>query len=137
MSRAKWPRVGRLLDGLRHAFSTAGPHGPLTEADRELLHRLAGFVVRRRLSAPAILFLDSLRPLNYIGSQAMLFLRPFAEPFFAGKEYEQVAAILERRDGIHALIEAIEELSQAPAEPEASTQAQATSSKQAPSHKAQ
>jgi len=94
--------------GFRHAFALEGPHGPLTEADRELLRRLAFAIVRRRMSGPAVLFLQSVRPLNYIGSQAMHFLRPFLTPLFNPQQYERLAAILERREGISALIEAIE-----------------------------
>ncbi len=60
------------------------------------------------MGAPAVLFLSSLRPLNFVGSQAMLFLKPFLTPLFNTQQYERLAAILERREGISALIEAIE-----------------------------
>ena len=108
MSRARWPRIARLTKGLRHAFALEGPHGPLTEADRKLLQRLALAIVRRRMATPAILFLSSLRPLNYIGSQAMFFLRPFLTPLLDPQQYERLAAILERREGLAALIDAVE-----------------------------
>lgn len=108
MSNARWPRIGKLVAGLRHAFAVGGPHGPLTEADRELLRRLALAVVLRRMSTPALLFLQSVRPLNYVGSQAMVFLRPFLTPLFNQVDYDRLAAVLERREGIGALIEAIE-----------------------------
>jgi len=72
--------VDRLVAGLRHAFALDGPLGPLTDEDRALLARLAAKVVVRRMAGPAILFLESMRPLNYIGSQALVFLRPFLEP---------------------------------------------------------
>jgi len=96
------------VGGLRHAFAMAGPFGPLTETDREVLRRLALAIVRRRMGAPAILFLQSLRPLNYIGSQAMIFLRPFLTPLLNPEQYERLAQILERREGLAALIDAIE-----------------------------
>jgi hypothetical protein len=108
LSRAGWPRIARVVAGLRHAFATEGPHGPLVEADRELLRRLAAFIVRRQMANPALLFLESLRPLNYVASQALVFLRPFASPFFNEKDYERVSEILERREGLAALLEAIE-----------------------------
>ncbi len=100
--------MARLVAGLRHAFSTAGPHGPLTEADRELLRRLAKFIILRRMGTPAVLFLQSIRPLNYVGSQALQFLRPFLTAVFKPADYDRAAAILERREGVGALIEAIE-----------------------------
>jgi len=97
-----------LADAMRHAFSLENPLGPLDEADHALLSRLAGAVVRRRMETPAVLFLESLRPLNYLGSQALLFLRPLATTLFKPDEYERLTQILERREGLGALIEAIE-----------------------------
>ncbi len=96
------------MDGLRHAFSLESPHGPLTAEDRQLLTRLASWVVKRRLRLPAVLFLHSAKPLNYVGSQAMVFFRRFADVIFNPDEYDRVAQILERREGIDALIDAIE-----------------------------
>jgi hypothetical protein len=100
----------KLRQGLRHAFSLEGPYGPLTDRDRRLLERLAHAIVIRGMGTPAILFLGSVRPLNSIGSQAMVFLRPFLTPLlFNQEDYDGVAAILERREGIDALMDAIEE----------------------------
>jgi len=93
---------------LRHAFSLKSPHGEFTEEDHRLIRRLARTIDRRGMSAPAILFLESVRPLNYIGSQAMVFLRPFLTFLFSPQDVERLAQIVERREGIHAIIEAIE-----------------------------
>ena len=95
------------MDGLRHAFSTASPHGPLGEEDIALLNRLAGWVVKRQMCLPAIMFLESVKPLSAIGSQVMIFLRPF-NMFFKPEEYNRIAEIMERREGIDALINEIE-----------------------------
>ena len=108
MSKARSRRIDSLLAGLRHAFALDGPLGPLTGADRELLARLAAKIVARRMAGPAILFLESARPLNYIGSQALTFLRPFLEPFFNPADTKRLAEILERRTGLRALVRAIE-----------------------------
>ncbi|HUT32088.1 MAG TPA: hypothetical protein VNE39_01295 [Planctomycetota bacterium] len=112
MSKTKWPRVAKLRQSLRHAFSMKSPFGPLSEADRELLAQLALAIARRRMVGPAILFLESLRPLSYIGSQAMLFLRPFLTPLLNAERYDRLAEILERREGIEALVKAIERVSE-------------------------
>ena len=85
------------------------PHGPLTDDDRDLIGRLAEKIVARRMAFPAVLFLQSIQPLNAIGSQAMVFLRPFLTGlFFNPEQYDRLAAILERREGLGALVEAIE-----------------------------
>jgi len=93
---------------VRHAFALDSPHGALSEEDRELLARLAGAIVRRRMAMPAVLFLESVRPLSGIGSQAMVFLRPFLTPLLKPADYDRIAAILERREGVGALVEAIQ-----------------------------
>ena len=102
-------RWQRLREALRHAFDLKGPHGPLEQEDLDLLDRLAAKIIQRRMAMPAVLFLQSVQPLNAIGSQAMVFLRPFVTGlFFKLAEYDRVAAIMERREGISALISAIE-----------------------------
>jgi hypothetical protein len=101
--------LGRFRSGLRNAFSLESPHGPLTEDDLQLLAKLAGAIVSRGMAVPAVLFLGSVRPLNSIGSQALVFLRPFLSGPFHGADYDRMTAILDRREGIGALVEAIEE----------------------------
>ena len=85
------------------------PHGPLTDEDRDLIGRLAEKIVARGMALPAVLFLQSVRPLNAVGSQAMIFLRPFLTGlFFNPEQYDRLAAILERREALGALVEAVE-----------------------------
>ncbi len=98
----------RLRSGLKHAFSLEGPHGPLSQEDYELLRIVGRCIATRRMAAPAILFLGSLSPLNYVGSQALHFLHPFVSTLFSPDKYKRFAEIIERRDGISALIKEIE-----------------------------
>ena len=93
---------------MRHAFALDGLHGPLTDEDRVLLQRLALTIVARRMGVPALLLLNSMKPLNYIGSQAMTFLRPFLTPLFNRADYERLTRIFERRCGLSALADAVE-----------------------------
>ncbi len=109
MLKEKPPKFRRLIDGLRQAFSMESPHGPLTDEDLALLNKLAGKIVKRRMAGPATIFLQSVRPLNMIGSQVMIFLRPFLTPLFKQADYDRVSAIMERREGIGALMDAIDE----------------------------
>jgi len=95
-------------EGLKNAFSLESPFGPLTDQDRQLLAKLADAIVIRQMAMPALLFLGSVRPLNAIGSQAMVFLRPFLVPLFNAADYDRLTAVLERREGIAALIDEIE-----------------------------
>lgn len=79
----------------------------LDEQDLALVEKLADFVIRRGMAEPAIMFLESVKPLNFIGSQAMVFFRPIVTTFFSPKDYERLTQILEKRASIDILIEKI------------------------------
>jgi len=49
--------------------------------NEELINAVAGRVVRMRLGVPAVFFLESTKPLSFIGSQVLVFLQPFVEAF--------------------------------------------------------
>jgi len=94
--------------GFIHAFSTKAEADVLTPEDLGLLERVAAAVVKRGMTAPATVFLESLGPMNFLGSQALYFLTPIVEWAFNAKEVEQVARLLERRDTISRLITIID-----------------------------
>jgi hypothetical protein len=115
----KWDRV---REGLSHAFSTTSGAEVFTAEDLALLERVADAVVKRGMTAPATVFLESLGPMNFLGSQALHFLTPIVEWAFNAREVEQVARMLERRDTISRLIAIIETKSAPPAPQGASAQ---------------
>lgn len=108
----KWDRV---REELSHAFSTTSGAEVFTTEDLALLERVADAVVKRGMTAPATVFLESLGPMNFLGSQALHFLTPIVEWAFNAREVEQVARMLERRDTISRLITIIEAKSVPPA----------------------
>jgi hypothetical protein len=69
---------------------------------------MAEQVVRHRMTVPAILFLESVKPLSFVGSQALYFFEPMVRALFTVPEYERFAALLERRDTLEALLVKIE-----------------------------
>lgn len=79
-----------------------------SEEETALLNKVADAVVKRRLTAPALMFLESVRPLNFLGSQVMVFFQPIVSLAISIKEMEMLAQILERRRSIPFLIEIIE-----------------------------
>jgi hypothetical protein len=101
----KWDKIRTELS---HAFSTKSGPELFTTEDLILLERVADAVVKRGMAAPATVFLESLGPMNFLGSQALYFLTPIVEWAFQAKEVEQVARLLERRDTIARLIAIIE-----------------------------
>lgn len=72
------------------------------------MERIADMIVKRGMTAPATVFLESMGPMNFLGSQALHFLTPVIDCAFNAKEVEQVAHLLERRDSIVRLITLIE-----------------------------
>jgi len=75
---------------------------------RALLEKAATWIVRRGLTAPAILFLETGKPLNFLGSQLLIALSPFIQAIFKGDEYHKFALILEKDANVELLIELIE-----------------------------
>jgi len=80
----------------------------LTDDDRALLERLARRVVELRLETPALLTLETARPLSVLAGQAMLFFEPFAQALFRLPDYRRIAALVERREAMEALAAMIE-----------------------------
>ena len=96
----------------RHIFSPE-PKSPkeekeLTPEQQEILDKIAKKVVLWKMSTPAILFLESVKPLNYIGSQMMVFFEPFVQTLFSWKDYDEFRKIMEERENVERLLQTIE-----------------------------
>ena len=85
-----------------------GSEPVLTPEDRELLERLARRVVELRMDVPALLTLETARPLSVVASQTMVFFEPLVQSLFSFPHYRRFAALVERRDAIEHLMKAIE-----------------------------
>lgn len=84
----------------------------LAPDDLALLDRLANRVVELRMEVPAILALESGKPLSLVASQAMIFFEPFVQALFSFPDYRRYAALIERRGAIEALLTRIEDRSE-------------------------
>ena len=93
---------------IRHAFAIQPETQALTADEQALLEKVATAVVNRRMAGPAVLFLESAGPMNFLGSQALHFLAPILDMACDAREIEQAACLLERRDAVPRLIELIE-----------------------------
>jgi len=87
---------------------------PLTEEkEKQLIDKIAGTIVKRQMEAPAILFLETVKPLSFLSSQLALFtVSPFLTLF---GEYQQdgynVINLFEKPGNVERLIVTIESLS--------------------------
>ncbi|MCP5005950.1 MAG: hypothetical protein GY941_18735, partial [Planctomycetes bacterium] len=57
-----------IIDELKHAFTIDS--AKLNDDEIALIEKLAGYVVKRKMSVPATMFLESVQPLSFIGNQA-------------------------------------------------------------------
>jgi hypothetical protein len=74
----------------------------------ELVEKVARAVVDRNMAAPAIFFLETMKPLSFIGSQAMVFFDPIVRSIFDFKQYNEVRLALEHRENVELLLQKIE-----------------------------
>ena len=78
------------------------------QEEAALLARYGRMIARRGLTAPAILFLESVRPMGFIASQAMVFFGPMVGLVSFRRDYDAITRLLEDREGVERLICAIE-----------------------------
>jgi len=76
--------------------------------DLALLERVAARVSELRLEVPAVLTLESIRPLSLVAGQAMLFFQPLVQAWLRFSDYRRFAALLERRETLDLLTSLIE-----------------------------
>ncbi|MGR3318015.1 MAG: hypothetical protein ACUZ8O_05995 [Candidatus Anammoxibacter sp.] len=97
-----------LIREVKHAFYIETSGGTSFDNENEFLERFADGITRRKLAAPALLFLETFKPLNYIGNQAMVFFRPFVSMIFPIVKYDKMLNVLEKRGSISRLIKLLE-----------------------------
>jgi hypothetical protein len=85
------------------------PEKILPEEANAVLDKLAHKVVDKGWTIPAILFLESVKPLNYIGSQAMVFFEPIVQSVFNFRDYDTLRTALEKRETLEILLLKIED----------------------------
>ena len=80
------------------------------ERQTELLEKLSRRLVKMKLGIPAIFLLELHKPLNFIGSQIMIILEPFVQAIFNFSDYRTFALMMEKRENVERLIQAIEQI---------------------------
>lgn len=87
--------------------------GALAADDLRLLERLAERVVALRLEVPALVTLESAKPVTLLASQAMVFFQPFVAAVFPVASYERFARLMENREHVERLARLVEERAEA------------------------
>lgn len=100
-----------MMHWLKHAFAIEPPKiAEPTPAQRELIDRLCREVARRRLTTPALVLLESWRPLHYVGAQVMHFFAPMLAVVFTANQHEEFARFLEQRGAVEYLTRRLEQV---------------------------
>lgn len=96
---------------LAHAFAVEKP-GPAkpAPAEAEVVDRVLREVIRRQMTTPASIFLESIRPMTYLGSQAMHFFGPFMTVLIEPQAYRAFSSFLEKRGAVDYLLMRMEAL---------------------------
>src|SRR5690349_4748369 len=81
----------------------------LSPEDRALLEKVAARVVELRMEVPAVLTIESTRPLSLLAGQAMVFFEPFVQAMFHLPDYRRFSQLVERRDALETLTTLIEQ----------------------------
>ena len=98
------------MDELRHAFSTSPDAEDSGGELPEPLLRLARKVVELRMESAALIFLETVRPLSFLGSQVAYGASPFVKSLGL-ENFDDIARALEDRATVQKLIQEIERLS--------------------------
>lgn len=78
------------------------------EEELAIIEKVAKKVVEKGMTVPAIIFLESIKPLNFISAQAMIFFEPIVQTVFNLRDYDAFRSALEKRPSIELLIQKIE-----------------------------
>jgi len=93
----------------RHAFAveTAESFTP-TATERELVDRVAAEIARRGLTLPALVMLESSRPLGGLGGQALRFVEPWFAAVTNAAGLKVLAEMIERPGGMDFVVNTLQ-----------------------------
>jgi hypothetical protein len=96
---------------LTHAFALDQADAVVpNDVQRVVIDRLAREIVRRRLTTPALVVLETCSPLNFVSAQALYYFQPFVSSFGDVNAYDEFARFLEQRGSVDYIRECIERL---------------------------
>ena len=99
--------VKKMQEGLKHAFSVENVEA-LTEAEHRLVNMAAKTIIDRGMEAPALMLLETCRPLGTLTSGAAAFLEPIVASLVPAETLEAFLKLMERKNAIEMLIESVE-----------------------------
>ena len=87
------------------------PNNPLSDEERDkIVTRCAEKVVKAGMATPAILFVESHKPLSFLAGQAVIVATPLFGALFGPDNMMKLSQILSDRSNAERFIQKIEEL---------------------------
>lgn len=111
--------VGRgILRGMRswlqHAFAIESAENfTPSEAEARFIRKLCHFLAQRSLILPALVMVESVRPLAYVGAQTLWCLEPWFAAVTDAAGLKTLAAMLERPGAVDYLLNQLQNAEQA------------------------
>lgn len=75
----------------------------------EFMESIAREIVQRQLTVPAIIFLETIKPLTFLGNQLLIFANPVVSLVVSTGNYYKFVRMIEDRENVEKLTVAIEE----------------------------
>ena len=75
----------------------------------EFMEKIAKEIVQRQLTVPAIIFLETIKPLSFLGNQLLIFANPIVSLVVRTGNYYKFVRMIEDRENVEKLTVAIEE----------------------------
>jgi hypothetical protein len=79
------------------------------EQSEQLLEQISQQICRWRLTLPAIIFLQTTRPLSFLASQTLLLCQPLISAFYDAPQIAGYADLLADRTNVDRLVARLEE----------------------------
>lgn len=79
-----------------------------SQQEERLIDRLADWIARQGLVAPAVFLLEANKPFSFLGSQALWMLQPLLGPAVGHDRIAAYAQLLQDRTSVERLLERLE-----------------------------
>ena len=100
------------VGGFRSGEETIILPDEIDEEERDrIIEKAAQEIVKRGLTAPALLFIEMAKPINFLGSQLLVAVDPFVSSILSSGDYRKFSILMEDDENMERLLQAIERLS--------------------------
>ena len=100
-----WQKIRR---SFAYAFALGLREEGVAAEEKVLLEKVVRLTIERDMAVPMVLFLESMGPVGFLGSQLLHALTPLLGLVCSQVELEKMARLLEKRESVFLLVEMIQ-----------------------------